>query len=284
MCLLLLPLAAMPKTSAAEAPPPNPAAASPDDAYAAGTRAMNEQRWPDAIAAFDQVIAAKGSKRVDAALYWKAYCLMKIAHTAEASASCDTLRTRFPASSWNHDCGALAIGEGSSSAPGISGGIGAPVPGSDDDLKMLALNSLAQQDPARAIPIVRHILASDQPEEFKKHALFSLTQSHSPEAASLLQDAVNGKLGTKVQIDAIQSAGLFEGKRVNDSLAAVYNNTQDKAVKEAVINAFFLSNDAPRMVELARNEKNLEIKRSIVQHLAMMHDKAASDYMLELLK
>lgn len=283
--MLTLPLATTPKAWSAEPIPPHTAEGQ-DDAFAAGTRAMNEQRWPDAINAFDSVVAAKGSKRVDAALYWKAYCLMKMAHTAEAAASCDVLRTRFPSSSWNHDCGALAVGGPASGAgsSGADGGMGAPAQGSDDDLKMLALNSLAQQDPARAMPIIRRVLTSDQPEEFKKHALFALTQSRSPEAESLLQDAVKGKLGAPVQLDAIRSAGLFQGKRANDSLAAVYSGTQDVAVKKAVITALFLSNDAPRLVELARNEKNLELKRTLVSHLAMMHDKAATDYMMELLK
>jgi len=38
------------------------------------------------------------------------------------------------------------------------------------------------------------------------------------------------------------------------------------------------------MVELAKNEKDLSQKRNIVSMLAIMNDKAASDYMMELLK
>jgi hypothetical protein len=51
-----------------------------------------------------------------------------------------------------------------------------------------------------------------------------------------------------------------------------------------VISAFFITQDAPRMVELARSEKDMELKRSIVSQLALMKDKAATDYMMELLK
>ncbi len=260
---------------------------SDDGTFASGTRAMNELRWPDAISAFDQVIAARNGKRIDAALYWKAYCLMKMSHTAEASASCHLLRTRFPASTWNHDCGALTVGVGADGGKGRSESVansGGMARGSDDDLKLLALNSLAQQDPARAIPVIRNVLAGDLPQEFKKHALFALTQSRSPEATSLLQDAVDGKLGKVVQIDAIQSTGLFEGGRANESLARLYKSSQDKDVKEAVIIAFFVSSDASRMVELARNEKNKEVKRTIIERLALMHDKAATNYMFELLR
>jgi hypothetical protein len=35
---------------------------------------------------------------------------------------------------------------------------------------------------------------------------------------------------------------------------------------------------------MARGEKDLELKRTIVSQLALMNDKAATDYMVELLK
>jgi hypothetical protein len=38
------------------------------------------------------------------------------------------------------------------------------------------------------------------------------------------------------------------------------------------------------MVEMARSEKDVELKRTIVSQLALMNDKAATDYMIELLK
>jgi hypothetical protein len=46
----------------------------------------------------------------------------------------------------------------------------------------------------------------------------------------------------------------------------------------------FITQDAPRMVDMARGEKDLELKRTIVSQLALMNDKAATDYMVELLK
>ena len=99
----------------------------------------------------------------------------------------------------------------------------------------------------------------------------------------MLHDAVTGKMDPGLQREAIQSMAVFEGKSANDTLAEVYRTTSDPDVKRAVINAFFITQDAPRLVELARNEKNLDMKRDIVSRLALMHDKAATDYMLELL-
>ncbi|WP_263382113.1 HEAT repeat domain-containing protein [Granulicella arctica] len=269
-------------------------APSDDPAYAAGTNAMNEHRWNDAVTSFDKVINAKGS-HTDAALYWKAYSLNKLGNKPLALATCYQLRSHYTSSPWNKDCRALGIdlrvdvGVDNVVVPAIHPTTELRLDmtranGSDEDLKMLALNSLLHQDPSRAIPVLRSILAGNQPMELKKHAIFVLAQSKSPEAEAVLHDAVTGKMDPVLQRQAIEMMGVFEGKRANDTLAEVYRTTSDPQVKKSVISAFFISQDAPRLVELARNEKDLNLKRSIVSQLAIMNDKAATDYMLELLK
>jgi HEAT repeats len=278
------------------------AAVSDDDsAYTAGTQAMNAHNWPGAVTAFDKVINAKG-KRVDAALYWKAYSLNKLNKLQLASATCDQLRSQYLDSPWNRDCAALTpniqidTAELARSAEEMARNAVAmnsfhfdindapPARGSDDDLKMLALNSLLNQDPARAVPLLRGVLTGNQPISVKKHALFVLAQSKSPEAESILHDAVTGKMDPQLQREAIQSMAVFQGKRANATLIDVYKTTSDPQIKRSVISALFITQDAPGMVELARNEKDLNLKRSIVSQLALMNDKAATDYMMELLK
>ncbi|WP_213806833.1 HEAT repeat domain-containing protein [Granulicella sp. dw_53] len=274
-----------------------------DAAYAAGSRALEQQQWPEAVASFDKVINAKG-KRADAALYWKAYTLNKLGKGPLALATCNQLRSQYASSPWNTDCRAVSIPlrrdfdvdvelpEPPSlpmpPMPDMDGerrhGRDAVQRGSDDDLKLLALNSLLNQDPAKAIPVLRAMLSGNQSMRVKKHALFVLAQSRSPEAQSVLHDAVLGKMDPELQREAIQSMAVFQGKRANDTLAEVYRSTSDASVRKSIISAFFISGDAPRMVELARNEKDLNVKRNIVSQLALMHDKAATDYMMELLK
>lgn len=276
-----------------------------DGAYTAGTQAMNEHRWADAVTSFDRVVNAK-SKKSDAALYWKAYSLEKLGKGPLAMATCVQLHSHFAASPWNKDCAALSIDLRTDvrvqMPPMPPMPPNAPVGpfnfnfnfdfddpgthprGSDADLKILALNSLLNRDPAQAVPLLRGILTGDQPAGIKRHAIFVLAQSKSPEAQSILHDVVMGKMGTDLQRQAIQMSALFQGKRANDSLAEVYRSTSDPQIKKSIISAFFISQDASRMVDLARNEKDLELKRSIVSQLAIMPDKAATDYMLELLK
>ena len=277
-----------------------------EDSYAVGTRAMDENRWPDAVSAFDRVINEKG-KRVDAAFYWKAYSLNKLGKTPLAIATCDQLRSQFADSTWNKDCAVISM-DGKADpklradqmrmnadihAPKVriapfavwSDGFGdRVVPGSDEDLKILAMNSLLNKDPATAIPLLRGILSGNQSMNVKKHALFVLAQSKSPEAEAILHDAAMGKLDPQLQGEAIRSMAVFQGKRANDTLAEAYRTTTDPKIKKSIISAMFITKDAPRMVEMAKNEKDLEVKRTIVSQLALMNDKAATDYMLELLK
>ena len=274
-----------------------------DDAYTAGTHAMDEHRWQDAVSAFDKVIGEKG-KRVDAALYWKAYSLNKLGKTQLAIATCDQLHSQFADSSWNKDCNTISLDVQADPKimaadqtkmrmdrvhPHVKirpdmGGDSGVARGSDEDLKMLALNSLLNRDPATALPLLRGILSGNQPLSVKKHALFVLAQSKSPEAEGILRDAALGKLDPELQGQAIQAIAVFQGKRANDTLAEVYRTTTDPKIKSSIISAMFITKDAPRMVEMARNEKDLELKRRIVSELALMNDKAATDYMMELLK
>jgi tetratricopeptide (TPR) repeat protein len=273
------------------------AATAPDEAqdptYAAATRELNREDWAEAARDFDKVIAANG-KNIDAALYWKAYALEKLSRSSEAQASCAVLHTKFPASRWNSDCDALAsggdlaslraqlsaLGNGNSSFGNGSSGSN----DRSDDLKVLALNSLARQDPAQAMPILRSILTGNRSEDLKQQALFILGQSKSPEADAMLRDALMGKMGSATQVQAIQSAGVFKGRAESSTLVEIYRTTPSREVKEAVVSALFVAHDAPHLVELARAEKNLDMKETIVSELAMMKDKAATDYMLELLK
>ena len=283
---------------------PAPPADDDNSAYGEGTRAMNEHRWQDAIASFDKVIGAK-DKRTDAAMYWKAYSLQKIGSNSLAMATCNQLRVQYPSSAWNNDCGAITIAINVDPQVHVEIPPIPPMPpmpkgafkfkedkdghdgghATDEDLKILALNSLLNQDPAKAVPLLKGILTNNQASmKMKRHALFILAQSKSPDAEAVLKDAVLGKMDPEFQSEAVQSMAIYQGKKANDTLVQVYWSTSDAKVKRSVINAIFITRDSQKLVELARSEKDLDLKRDIVSKLAIMRDKVAEDYMLELLK
>jgi hypothetical protein len=141
--------------------------------YADGQRAINEGRWADAEAIFSKV-AAEHSGRADGALYWKAYAENKQGQGKAAMETCAELGHAYAGSSWIHECGALEIE--------IRAKAGKPVDPNatkDDDLKLLALNSLMQKDESKALAQIQEILNGDSSETLKKEALFILGQHYS---------------------------------------------------------------------------------------------------------
>ena len=85
------------------------------------------------------------------------------------------LGRNFPASSWIHECGALEI-----EIHARSGKPAEPKATDDDDLKLLALNSLMKVDEPRALGQIQEILnGSDASDKLRKEAQFILGQHYS---------------------------------------------------------------------------------------------------------
>jgi len=82
---------------------------------------------------------------------------------------------------------------------------------------------------------------------------------------------------------AIRNMGVSGGSAVLPSLMAIYSKSNDEESKKAVIDALFVGGDAHDLVALARNEKDPAVRKRIVSQLAVMHDKEATDYMMEIL-
>ena len=286
--------------------------------YSEGTKAMDEQRWADAVTAFDRVVAAKGHLS-DAGLYWKAYSLDKLGKTDEARATCESLGKQQPGSPWNRECLILQTRSMMNvtkltdlaqqtarlnmeisrinpqpmsfpdlmSIPDLNTGniyLYSNQPASEDDIKILALNSLMRQDPSKALPLLKDLLNSNKPLPVRKQALFVLSRSKDLQAQTLLAETATANGDPQMQRAAVELLSLSRGKDANPKLVEVYRESANAAVKRAAVNALFLTHDAPRLVELARSEKDLNLKRDIVSQLSLMNDKAATDYMLELLK
>lgn len=305
---------------AADTAQPDAATSSSEDAlYAQGTKAMDDQRWADAVSAFDRVASGKG-KRADAALYWKAYSLNKLGRKEEAAATCGALHGASPSSRWNRECLALEVRISvdpekiaamarEQAEMGINmsrmnmdmnmnmsefqdGESGVHMrmfkrngEATEDDIKILALNSLIRQEPAKALPMLRDILRSDKSSiDMKRQALFVLSRSKQPEAQALLSETAKNSKEPALQREAVQMLALDRGKDAGPALVDIYRGSSDPGVKRAAVNGLFLAHDAGRLVELARAEKDLGLKRDIVSQLALMKDPAATDYMLELLK
>jgi HEAT repeat protein len=64
---------------------------------------------------------------------------------------------------------------------------------------------------------------------------------------------------------------------------SIYRTDKNKDVREAALEALFISGDAHSLVELARKETDPEMRKQIVEKLSVMGNREANDYLMEFL-
>jgi HEAT repeat protein len=265
---LLIALSAPPALCAESSLPlsdDNAAAQSKEETlYSEGTRAINDSHWNQAEQIFRNLAAQHGA-RAEAALYWEAYAENKQGNATRALEICAELRHAYPQGNWVKECSALEIE--------IHGKSDDPLPPQaeqDEELKLLALNSLMQQDEARAVPIIQQILSSDKSEKLKDRALFVLGQDPSPQAQALLGQVASGERNPALQRRAIQMLAVTRGKQAAETLANIYRQSTNVEVKNAILHTYLIIGTPDPLVEAARHESDPELVRTAVHTLGAM--------------
>lgn len=246
--------------------------------YEGGMSALDNRKYDAAIRSFDRVIAAK-STRADGALYWKAYALDRLGRRDDALAAIATLRHDYPKSRWLNEAQALDVEVRQGSGQPVS-----PAEESNEDLKLIAINGLMNAEPERAVPLLENVLKGTAAPPVKDRALFVLSQSQSTRAQQLLADYAKGSGNPDLQIRALRYLGMAGTPEKQQLLVSIYSGTTDVSVKRAVVQALFIAGAAGKLVDLARKERDPQMKIAIVRQLSLMGNKEATDYMLELLK
>jgi len=105
----------------------------------------------------------------------------------------------------------------------------------------------------------------------------------SGDAPKLLEVAQNDK-DPEMRRTAIRNLGLIHSEDSAKGLQSIYAKETDRGVKEEVLKALFLQENAAAIVAIARNEKDPELKKAAVSKLSIMHSKEATDYLMEILQ
>lgn len=238
------------------------------DLYEEGTEAIDEERWDDAVQAFRDVAQMKSS-RADAALYWMAYALSRSGRRSEALSAIDGLKKNYPQSKWLDDAKVLEI-----EARQAGGERVRPERIEDEDLKMIAINSLMHSDPEKAYPLLEKIVRGSSAKKIKERALFILAQSPSPRAQTLIADIARGNANPDLQKDAVKYIGIHGGDRNRAVLSEVYAASSSRDVKREVLQAFMLSGDKTRVLNAAKSEKDADLRKKAIHLLGVMGARA----------
>ena len=242
--------------------PQQSTASAPEDApYKDGTNYLNEGKWDAAAGKFDQVAALHG-KRADSALYWKAYALNKSGRRQDALATIAELRKQYPRSTWLKDAGALEVELRQASGQPVN-----PQEHEDEETKLLALNSLMNSDPKRALPILQKFLSSNNSSRLKAQALFVLAQSDSQEARQTLVQVARGQSNPELQRKAIQFLATEESPQNVAALGEIYRTSNSPDVRKAVLDAYVACDCRKELLAAVQGEHDPELRRDAIQRL-----------------
>lgn len=147
---------------------------------------------------------------------------------------------------------------------------------SHPDLQMRAIRYIGMSGSEEARKQMLEIYNSSSDTDVKRSIIRSMLSSGASD--QLLTMAQNEKDPT-LRAEAIRTLGMM-----HKTPLALYTPNADRQVKKAIINGLFISGDAKGMIELARKESDPEMKKQLVSQLAVMHNKDATDYMMEILK
>lgn len=235
--------------------------------YEEGTDAIDDEEWDEAVRAFKAVAEMNGS-RADGGLYWMAYALNKAGRRAEAVQAIAGLKKNFPKSRWLDDAKALELETRTARGERV-----APERIQDEDLKMIAINSLMHSDPEKAYPLLEKIVRGSSDKKIKERALFILAQSPSPRAQALIADIARGKANPDLQKMAVKYIGIHGGERNRAVLSELYASGS-REVKKEVLRALMIANDKARVHTAAKSESDPELRKDAIHLLGVMGARA----------
>jgi HEAT repeat protein len=102
--------------------------------------------------------------------------------------------------------------------------------------------------------------------------------------AGKLSEAAQSEKDPKVRRTAIEKLGLMDAEETSQTLQKIYAKETDRDLREAVLNAFFLQDNAHALIAMARGEKDPELRKIAVQKLSLMDSKEATEFLMEILQ
>ena len=116
-----------------------------------------------------------------------------------------------------------------------------------------------------------------------KEAIINAYVAAGGKGADALGAIASSEQDPDLRKKAIRNLGPCGGPSAIPALLGIYSKSTDEESKKAVADGLFVAGDAHDLVALARSEKDPAVKKSIVGKLAVMHNKEATDYLLEIL-
>jgi TolA-binding protein len=232
--------------------------------YDRGLSALQQRRYDQAITAFDDVISRK-TARTDGALYWKAFAQSRLARPDASLATLATLEKDYPQSHYLNDARVLEADVRKMSGQHVD----VSTLDANDDIKLLAINGIADSAPDKAIPLLEGVLNSTNSLAVKRRAIYVLALSDDARAHQILLGYAKGEGNPDLQSEAIRYlASRRDHATTPAELKQIYDATTDAGVRRAIIEGYRNAGDTASLVAIASNpSEQMELRRLALANL-----------------
>jgi HEAT repeat protein len=273
-----------------------------------GRDLIGERKWAAATAKFSDFIRTyPRDKNLDAALYWLAFCLKQQGRLVEADQTLERLKKEYPRSNWRDDARALrieiagALGDTEAVKEAVENLPVPPVPpapparpalparpaaapaprreeqqdeNSPEALRLIALQSLFQADPERAMSVAVSFLSQDSKASATiQEAALGLIARHGGEKAwpALLGAARNQSIVESVREQAIYWIAHQNREQAVEALIRLYDEEKTAELKERLLYWLAHSDNEharAKIVEVARSDNSAELRERAIYWVA----------------
>jgi outer membrane protein assembly factor BamD (BamD/ComL family) len=283
-----------------------------------GRELIGERKWAEATTKFNDFTRAyPRDTNLKAALYWLAFCLKQQGKLQEAQQTLERLIKEYPRSGWSDDARALQLEiaglQGNSAAvnsvlevlpvpaapaaaPTHPAAPPAPRPDKQQDaaensaeaLRLIALQSLFQADPERALGLALGLLGQDSKASATiQEAALGLIARHGGEKAwpTLVETARNPALAAGVREQAIYWIAHQRSEQALAALIQLYDAEKTAELKDRLLYWLAHSENAraqAKVVEVARGDNSTEARARAIYWIAHRRGAQAFDILNEL--
>jgi HEAT repeat protein len=240
--------------------------------FRAGRDLIENEEWVKAAETFRGFINTyPRDNDVDAALYWYAYALKRQGNPKEAAKALKRLIKEHEGSGWREEADAMltelapALGQ----TQIINDALGKE----NEELKLIALQSLFESNPERALGFVAEWLKpnSTASRRMKESAVSLLGAHGGKQAVPILLDIARNQPDAKLRQTAIHRLGEAGGEAVLDELMRIFAADPDPQIKRQVLHALAEMDGAradAKLLEIAQNSGgDLELRKTAISRL-----------------
>lgn len=252
-----------------------------------GRTLIASKKWTEAARKFDQIVKDfPDSDHVDVALYWLAYANKEQENYKEASRWLERIISEYPNSTWVND--ARIMKELIAAHTG-RGGEARAIENSNDEIKIIALQSLFNADPARGVAKTKALLKRDSgaSPQLKRYAVELLGQYGGKDATPILVDIARSEPDAKLRKRAIYSLAWRADDNIATMLKEMVTNSDDPEIAKTALWALTSNTEQGKksyafFAQIARSGKTLELRRQAISALFRFGDDKVTDELVSI--